>query len=378
MPSYGQPTPARQPPSTAYERHASNRYRPSDRNGRTSNLRHELNYEEIPPPPPSYPAFRNQGTSTSFTPSGRGVPPPPPSYPAYRNQSSSTSFTPSGTTGYGTFDKFQQSRQQPRWDQNNGHRGSYGDRNVGQASPTAPFQHSPYLLPGQVPHDVNNPPPGFQPRFSTPQGVHTTPSARQGYPATENAVNVRPQSTSAPTGGVHPAQNESEAAEESEEEPRKQTNKKKRGPPNHRPETLKKTMLKQGETKMENGQLMWSDPNEPEEQKWKPAVIMDDIRKYILRQQNREAQALGCSYLYPDEAGGDPFGDTAFFYPHRDIGGARDTRPDILFEIDETETNNPQPSYDPGWMVRTSPAHYTSVYTNREPRNIVSGLPCSA
>lgn len=54
---------------------------------------------------------------------------------------------------------------------------------------------------------------------------------------------------------------------------------------------------------------------------------------------------------YPDEAGGDPYGDTAFFYPHRHLGEARDARPDILFEIDETETSNPQPSYDPGWMM---------------------------
>lgn len=159
----------------------------------------------------------------------------------------------------------------------------------------------------------------------------------------------------------------SDDAEEPKQELGK-TDKKKKGPPIHKCATLKKTMLKQGETKLVSGQLMWSDPNEPEDQKWKPAVSMDDIRKYILRQQDRVAQALGCSYrksyhtkkgsissltvpVYPDESGGEPYSDTAFYFPHRHIGEARDARPDILFAIDETETNNPQPSYDPGWMM---------------------------
>ena len=55
--------------------------------------------------------------------------------------------------------------------------------------------------------------------------------------------------------------------------------------------------------------------------------------------------------VYPDESGGEPYGDTAFFFPHRHLGEAHHARPDILFAIDETETNNPQPSYDPGWMM---------------------------
>lgn len=55
--------------------------------------------------------------------------------------------------------------------------------------------------------------------------------------------------------------------------------------------------------------------------------------------------------VYPDEPGGEPYGETAFYFPHRHLGEVRNARPDILFAIDETETNNPQPSYDPGWMM---------------------------
>ena len=94
---------------------------------------------------------------------------------------------------------------------------------------------------------------------------------------------------------------------------------------------------------------------------------MDDIREDILRQQNREAEALGCSYrkschvtrfnsfteilVFPDEPGEEPHGDTAFFFPHWHLGEERHARADILFTIDETDTNNPQPRYDPGWMM---------------------------
>lgn len=285
--SYGQPTPARQPPFTAYERHALDRYRPAGRNGRTSNLRNEvLNNEEVQA---SYSAFRNQGSSNNVIPRGTG--------------------------GYRSVDVYQQPRQQPRWDQDGEYQGAYGDRNTVQASSTTAFKRSPYLLPGQEPHDVNNPPPAFQSRFPAPQGVHTTPSARHGHPATENAMNVRPQYSSILTGafqsrspapqGIHttpsthqgyPATEHTvkarpqssrtgtvnnllhveDAAEESDEEPKKQINKKKKGPPTHRPATLKKMFLKQGETKVENGQLMWSDPNEPEADKWsKPASMRD-------------------------------------------------------------------------------------------------------
>ena len=37
---------------------------------------------------------------------------------------------------------------------------------------------------------------------------------------------------------------------------------------------------------------------------------------------------------------------------------------------------NPARTKRTGWQVRTSPARFTFVQTNWEPRNIVSGLPC--
>lgn len=83
--------------------------------------------------------------------------------------------------------------------------------------------------------------------------------------------NARPQYTSTRTGGVdNPIHlsDEAEEPEEPKEEPGRKTNKKKKGPPTHKCATLKKTIHKQGETKVVNGQLMWSDPNEPEDQKW--------------------------------------------------------------------------------------------------------------
>ena len=55
--------------------------------------------------------------------------------------------------------------------------------------------------------------------------------------------------------------------------------------------------------------------------------------------------------VYPDEAGGEPYGDTAFFLPHQHLGEARDARADLVFTIDETDQNDPQPDYDPGWMM---------------------------
>ena len=236
-PSPEQPTYARQPPHTAYARYASNRYRPSGRSGRTSSLRNEvLNNEEDHS---SYPAFGNQGSSPSFA--------------------------PSGNTGYHALDLSQQSRQQSAWSRNGAYEGAYGDRNIGQAnSSTTAYQQSPYLLPNQKPHDVNNPPPAFHTRSPAPHSNYAIHSAPQEYPNMENA---RPQSNSNRTGGVDNPVQLSDEAEELEE-PRKQTNKKKKGPPTERCATLKKTIHKQGETKVVKGELMWSDPNEPEDQKW--------------------------------------------------------------------------------------------------------------
>ena len=52
----------------------------------------------------------------------------------------------------------------------------------------------------------------------------------------------------------------------------------------------------------------------------------------------------------PDEPGSEPYGDTAFFLPHRHLGEGRDARAAIVFMIYEPE-NHPQPQYDPGWMM---------------------------
>ena len=81
-------------------------------------------------------------------------------------------------------------------------------------------------------------------------------------------MNARPQSTSTHTGEVNSPLQPGDAEEESTKLARKQTNKKKKGPPTQKCATLKKIIHKQGETVVMNGQLMWSDPNEPEEQKW--------------------------------------------------------------------------------------------------------------
>ena len=80
--------------------------------------------------------------------------------------------------------------------------------------------------------------------------------------------NARPQSKSTRTGDGDNPIYLSDEAEEPEHEPKRQTNKKKKGPPTQKCATLKKTIHKHGETKVVNGQLMWSDPNEPDDQKW--------------------------------------------------------------------------------------------------------------
>ena len=53
-----------------------------------------------------------------------------------------------------------------------------------------------------------------------------------------------------------------------EKGPEVNTNKRRNGLPAKRCPTLRKTTYKQGITKVMNGQLMWLDPNEPEDRKW--------------------------------------------------------------------------------------------------------------
>ena len=55
--------------------------------------------------------------------------------------------------------------------------------------------------------------------------------------------------------------------------------------------------------------------------------------------------------VYPDPPGGEPYGETAFFLPHWDLGKARDNRADLVFVIEDLGQNNGQPDYDPGWMM---------------------------
>lgn len=279
--SYEQPTYARQPSYAAYEEHDPSPYRQSDRNNGTPNSREGmLRYGNDPT---LAPAFESEGTRTSGTPGRSG--------------------------GHFAPNIYRPTRQQSTWSQNSAYRGAHGDLANNQAYSTTGYQQSPHLLPVQEPHDVNTPPTAFQTRFPTLHGAHTLPPSRQGFHTSENAIGAQPQSTSAHTGNLNAARpprtsfadsgslsqsvihgdinavpdpahtHNSEAGqsntrlesgdetEEPKAEPRKKSTRKKKDLPGPKCATLKKTIHKQGETEVVNGQLMWLDPNEPEDKK---------------------------------------------------------------------------------------------------------------
>ncbi|KAM0804763.1 hypothetical protein BDR22DRAFT_547484 [Usnea florida] len=300
----------RVPVHTAYEQYGSRQYRPSVRNDGTSNSRAGMT-------------------------SGGNV---PSLYPAFvgHDRSNKTHRTDGH---YRSTEMPQPSRQQNTFSHESSYGGVYKNTYNSQANTIAGHQQSPYLLPGQEPHDVNNPPSAFRPG---PAAVNHRNTIAVPHPPPSHRTKAKQRNVSSGS---------SNEDEEPKQAAKKVAPKKIQNPPRTKCATLRKTINKHGETKTVDGRLMWLDPNEPAHKKWKPAIAMDDIRKYILRQQENEAQALGCSFLNPDEPGGEPYGDTAFFYPHRNFGKDREQRPDILFTIDETDNNNPQPIYDPGWMM---------------------------
>lgn len=112
-----------------------------------------------------------------------------------------------------------------------------GDQYDNQANSTTGHQQSPYSLPGQQSHGGMS---------AVPHPPHTNiPKTRQSKPSLKSE----------------------DEAEEPKQEREKETSKRKKGAPTPRCATLKKTIRKQGDTEVVNGQLMWIDPNEPENTK---------------------------------------------------------------------------------------------------------------
>ena len=263
--SYEQPRFARQRSYTAYGEYNSSPYRQSGRNDKTSNPREEMpRYEEAPT---LYPSFKNQGSSASRTSGWNG--------------------------GHSAFNIYKPTRQQSTWNQNSAYRGAYSGLSNDQANSTTGYQQSPFLLPGQESHDINNPPPAFQTHYPALHGAHTLPPRRQGFHTSENAVDARLQSTGGHTSSLNAAypSNSSFAdhrslspsvirghpntrleasgeVEKPKKEPKEKATSQQRGLPVPKCATLKKAIHKKGETKVVNGQLMWLDPNEPENKKW--------------------------------------------------------------------------------------------------------------
>ena len=317
-PRHEPPLYAYQPSFTTHESRDINQNRPSGRNGRTPSSGNEtLEYWKHSA---SAPRARNQGSS-NFGISGRN-------------------------SGQPTSHSSHPSRPQYTWSQAVAYGGAY----------ISEYQQSPYLLPGQGPQDANNPRQGLQTRSLAPHSLHAVPSDPRGFSTLGAAVDTRAQFTGTRTSSANAlrpsiqrfAEPESHSLsvihddtssvsrnlrtrttgarqsntplvsndqeQDFEGGAEKKTNKRKNGLPAKKCETLRKTTYKTGQTKAVNGQLMWLDPNEPEDKKWsklqpysasrccigltstEPAVVMDNIRKYILRQQDKEAQALGCSY----------------------------------------------------------------------------------
>ena len=223
-----QPVYNRVPSHTANEQYGSRRqYRPLDRNEGTSSSRAEM---------PSY------GNVHAL-------------YPALIGNGSCTSRT-RGTDGrYHYSETSQPSPQHNTYGLKTSYGGVYKNTYNSQTNPVAGYQQSPYLLPGQEPHDVNNPPSAFQPGPAAMMQRNTT--AVQPPPTQKTKAKQRNDSIES-----------SSEDEEPKQEPKKDGTKKIQNAPRTRCATLRKTIHKHGETKTVNGQLMWLDPNEPAHKKW--------------------------------------------------------------------------------------------------------------
>ena len=219
----------RVPTHPAHEEYGSRRqYRPSGRNGGTSSSRAEIT--DYGSDFALYPASMGNGSSTFTTRERIG-----------RHHSSETP---------------QPSRQQNTYGQNVSYEGVYKNKYNRQTNPVAGYQQSPYLLPGQEPHDVNNPPSAFRSGSGAMMQRNTTAAP---HPPHTHKTKAKQRSDSIESS------NEDEGPKQV---PKKDGTKKIQNPSRTRCATLRKIINKHGETKTVNGQLMWLDLNEPAHRKW--------------------------------------------------------------------------------------------------------------
>ena len=227
-PRYQQPVYNRVPSYTAHDQYGSRKYRPSGRNGGTSNSRAEMT--SYGNDPTLYPASMGNGSSRSRTQGKIG-----------RHNSSETP---------------QPSREQNTHGLNTSYGGGYKNKYNSQTNPIAGYQQSPYLLPGQEPHDVNNPPSAYRPGPAA--AIYTNTAAVPHPPPTHK---TKTKQLNDPIESFN-------GAEEPIQEPKSKISKKIQNPPRAKCATLRKIIHKHGETKAVNGQVMWLDPNEPAHKKW--------------------------------------------------------------------------------------------------------------
>ncbi len=81
-----------------------------------------------------------------------------------------------------------------------------------------------------------------------------------------------------------------------------------------------------GRTGKRNGEEVWFNP---ETGKWQPSASHHDMRATLIARA--QAEYPNDRYLHPDETGGLPHGETAFFKPHQDRGPNREDCADELF-----------------------------------------------
>ena len=216
----------------------------------------------------TYPAHEEYGSRRQYRPSGRnegasnsgaevtshgnvhGL------YPDFVGNGSGTSRTQVTDGRYHPTETSQPSRQQNTYGLKTPYGRAYKHTYNSQTNPVTGYQQSPFLLPGQEPHDVNNPPSAFRPGPAAVMHRNTT-AVPHPPPTQKTKAKQRIDSID---------------SFDEDEEPRqgtkKEITKKIQNPPRTKCATLKKVVHKHGETKTVNGQLMWLDPNEPAHKKW--------------------------------------------------------------------------------------------------------------
>ena len=223
-----QPVYNRVPTHPAHDQYGSRQYMSSERNGGTSNSRPEMT--SYGNDPALYPASMGNGSSTS------------------RTQGTDGRYHPSETP--------QPSRQHNTYGLNTSYGGVYKNKYNSQTNPVAGYQQSPYLLPGQEPHDVNNPPSAFRPGTEAMMYKNST--------AVPHPLPTQKTKSKRRTDSIESYDED----EEPKQETKKDITKKIQNPPRTKCATLRKAINKHGETKTVNGQVMWLDPNEPAHKKW--------------------------------------------------------------------------------------------------------------